>query len=134
MAVCIQLPPDLQAARKKIILFRRFGFDTTSNPDLTPVGINVASGWTDNNADFSITYTPGSLAYIEDLYQLNGDVNQFPPAAKVQEKFYALTSHIANSRGSSNISQVFISFASGFGAGVGDILTPRVSHQSFIHI
>ncbi|KAF8527333.1 PLC-like phosphodiesterase [Gautieria morchelliformis] len=119
------LPPNLGGARKKIILFRRFGFDTANNPDLTPVGLDVASGWTDNNADFSITYNPGDLAYIEDLYQLNGDAIDVPPATKVQQKFSALTAHINNSRGSSNVSQVFISFASGFGAGVGDILTPR---------
>jgi len=119
------LPLDLQAARKKIILFRRFSFDTTGNPDLTPVGLNVASGWLDNNADFSIAYTPGHISYIEDLYQLNGDPSQVPPATKVEEKFNALTSHITTSRGSSNLSQVFISFASGFGAGVGDILSPR---------
>jgi 1-phosphatidylinositol phosphodiesterase len=124
---CIQLPLNLGDARKKIILFRRFGFDTANNPDLTPVGLDVAISWADNNADFSITYNSGDLAYIEDLYQLNGDAIDVPPATKVQRKFSALTSHINNSRSSSNVSQIFISFASGFGAGVGDILTPRGS-------
>lgn len=109
------------------MLFRRFAFDTTNNPDLSPVGLNVASGWLDNNADFSIVYNLGQVAYIEDLYQLNGDVIDISPATKVQEKFNALTTHITNSRGSGNVSQVFISFASGYGSGVGDILTPRVS-------
>jgi 1-phosphatidylinositol phosphodiesterase len=108
------------------VLFRRFVLDTT-DLDLIPVGLNVASGWTDNNADFNITYIQGKIAYIEDLYQLNGDLVDISPATKVQEKFDALTTHITNSRGTGNVSQVFISFASGFGSGVGDVLTPRVS-------
>lgn len=90
------------------------------------MGLNLASGWADNTADFSIAYSSGELAYIEDIYQLNGDSDQVSPATKVQEKFDALTSHIVNSQSAANVSQVFISFASGFGAGVGDILTPKV--------
>lgn len=128
ISVHVQLPANLKAARKKIVLFRRFGFDTANHPDLIPVGLNVATGWADNNADFSITYDPasGEVAYIEDLYQLNGGVVDLSPATKVQQKFDALTSHITNSRGSANLSQVFISFASGFGGAVDDILIPRV--------
>jgi len=120
------LPSSLGAVRGKIILFRRFGFDTANNPDLTPVGLNVATGWADNNADFSIVYTPGASAYIEDLYQLNGDAVDISPQTKVQEKFDAITTHLTNANGISNITQVFITFASGFGSGVGDILSPRV--------
>jgi 1-phosphatidylinositol phosphodiesterase len=115
--------------RHKIVLFCRFGFDTTDNPALTPVGLNVANGWTDNNADFSITYSPGEIAYIEDLYQLNGYPAQVPPNTKVQEKFDALTSHIISGQSTTNVSQVFISFASGYGNGTGDVLTPEVSRQ-----
>ncbi|KAF8510514.1 PLC-like phosphodiesterase [Hysterangium stoloniferum] len=120
------LPLNLNAARGKIILFSRFGFDTTDNPDLTPVGLNVASGWDDNTADFSIAYAPGAVAYIEDLYQLNGDAVDISPEMKVQEKFEAITSHITNSQASANTTQVFISFASGFGFGIGDVITPKI--------
>jgi len=119
------LPSSLGAVRHKIVLFARFGFDTTDNPDLTPVGLNVATGWADNTADFSITYSPGELAYIEDLYQLNGDADQISTTTKVEEKFDALTTHIINGQTAANVSQVFISFASGFGFGVGDVLTPK---------
>ncbi|KIJ54995.1 hypothetical protein M422DRAFT_775161 [Sphaerobolus stellatus SS14] len=115
------LPQSLKAARGKIILFRRFGLDT----QFTPVGINVASGWTDNNGDFSIAYNGNQTAYIEDLYQLNGDAPEVSPFTKVETKFTAITTHIENSRAASNTTQVFISFASGYGDGVGDVLSPR---------
>lgn len=120
------LPQNLGSVRGKIVLFRRFSFDTTDDPALVPVGLDVATGWTDNNADFSILYDPAhSLsAYVEDLYQLNGD--NILPSLKVEEKFNAITTHIMNSRVSGNDSQVFISFASGYGNGTGDILTPQI--------
>lgn len=129
--ICIQLPPNLGSVRGKIVLFRRFSFDTTDDPALVPVGVNVATGWTDNNADFSILYDPTNFlsAYIEDLYQLNGDIANISPTQKVEEKFNAITTHIINSRMSGNESQVFISFGSGYGNGTGDILTPQVSDR-----
>ncbi|KAF8581565.1 PLC-like phosphodiesterase [Ramaria rubella] len=128
------LPENLGLARHKIILFSRFGYDTADDPSLTPVGLNVAVGWDDNTADFSITYNTGELAYIEDLYQLNGD--NVPAANKVETKFDAVTSHIINAQGSGNVTQVFISFVSGYGAGIGDTLTPRTLAEgnSTVHL
>ncbi|GJJ15833.1 hypothetical protein Clacol_010111 [Clathrus columnatus] len=122
------LPTNLGSSRGKIVLFRRFSFDTTDDPSLIPVGVNVASGWTDNNADFSILYDPSQslTSYIEDLYQLNGDAVDISPSEKVEEKFNAITTHISHSRGVGNTSQIFISFASGYGNGTGDVLTPRI--------
>lgn len=116
------------SVRGKIVLFRRFSFDTADDPSLVPVGVNVASGWADNNPDFSILYdVPNELsAYIEDLYQLNGNAVDISPTMKVEEKFNAITEHITNSRTAGNNSHIFISFASGYGNGTGDILTPRV--------
>lgn len=73
-------------------------------------------------------YTPGASAYIEDLYQLNGDAADISPQTKVQEKFDAITTHLNNANGISNTTQVFITFASGFGNGVDDILSPRVNY------
>lgn len=110
-------------ARHKAILFRRYGFI----PGLAPVGIDVSHDWQDNVGDFVIDYAPAApkSAFIEDLYQINGD-NQ-PPSAKIPIKFDAVTNHIENANGSSNATHLFVSFASGFGAGIGDTLTPKVS-------
>jgi 1-phosphatidylinositol phosphodiesterase len=92
----------------------------------------VSQNWADNDADFVINYDPSAQqsAYIEDLYQINGD--NVPPAAKIPVKFDALTSHITSATAGANSSQLFVSFASGFGAGVNDTLTPKVRHLSNI--
>jgi len=58
---------------------------------------------------------------------MNGDAVDVSPQTKVQTKFNAITTHIENSGGITNLTQVFITFASGFGDGVGDVLSPRVS-------
>jgi 1-phosphatidylinositol phosphodiesterase len=91
------------------------------------VGIDVSHDWKDNDGDFVIDYAPTAQksAFIEDLYQINGD-NQLP-SAKIPVKFDAVTTHIENANGSSNKTQLFVSFASGFGAGTGDTMTPKVS-------
>ena len=95
-----------------------------------PVGIDVFQNWTDNDGDFVINYSPSAQksAFVEDLYQINGD-NQ-PPATKIPVKFDAVTTHIENANAGANQTQLFISFASGFGAGMGDTLTPKVSDTS----
>jgi 1-phosphatidylinositol phosphodiesterase len=87
----------------------------------------VSDNWEDNEVDFVINYSPAEQksAFIEDLYQINGD-NQ-PPATKILIKFYAVTTHIENANDGTNKTQLFVSFASGYGAGIGDTLTPKVS-------
>jgi len=114
----------LGAARQKIILFRRY----ILLPELSPFGIDVSNNWKDNDGDFVINYDPAGnkSAFIEDLYQINGD-NE-PPATKIPVKFDAVTTHIENANAGANTTQLFVSFASGYGAGVGDTLTPKVSH------
>jgi len=86
----------------------------------------VSLTWQDNNGDFVIDYEPAAQqsAFIEDLYQINGD-NQ-SPATKIPVKFNALTTHIENAGADINKTQLFVSFASGYGSGTGDTLTPKV--------
>jgi hypothetical protein len=115
------------AARKKILLFRRY----TLLPDFGYFGIDLSSGWEDNNKDFAIQFdgSGNKTAFIEDLYQINGD-NQ-PPVTKIPVKFDAITTHLENANAPANETlinrKLFISFASGFGAGAGDTLTQKVS-------
>jgi 1-phosphatidylinositol phosphodiesterase len=87
----------------------------------------VSLNWVDNDPDFVIDYAPAAqkAAFIEDLYQLNGD--NVPLATKVQAKFDAFTSHVKNANSSTNATQLFVSFASGFGAGINALMTPKVS-------
>ena len=88
----------------------------------------MSHDWKDNDGDFVINYAEQKSAFVEDLYQINGD-NQ-PPATKISVKFAAVTNHIENANASANKTQLFVSFASGFGAGAGDTLTPKVSPSS----
>jgi len=106
--------------RHKVVLYRRYTF----LPGLSPVGIDLSVNWTDNNADFVINYDQQQFAYIEDLYQINGDNET--PATKIPIKFDAVTSHLDNANAGANLTQLFITFVSGYGAGVGDTMTPRV--------
>jgi 1-phosphatidylinositol phosphodiesterase len=112
---------NLGAKRHKVVLYRRYSF----LPDLSPVGIDLSLNWKDNDGDFVINYDSQQSAYIEDLYQINGD-NQ-PPATKIPIKFDAVTRHLDNANGGANLTQLFITFVSGYGAGVGDTMTPKVS-------
>jgi len=108
------------ATRGKIILYRRYSF----LPDLSPVGIDVSQNWKDNDADFVINYSPQGSAYIEDLYQITGD-NQ-SASDKIKIKFDDVTRHLDNANGAGNVTQLFITFASGSGAGAGNLVTPKV--------
>ena len=109
-------------ARRKIILFRRYGFLS----DLAPVGVDVSHDWKDNDGDFAIENdSPSTRVWIEDLYEISGD--SVPPSTKISTKFDAITRHMENANASANKTQPFVSFASGFGSGVGDNLTPKVS-------
>ena len=110
----------LGAARRKVILFRRYGFLA----DLAPVGVDVSRDWKDNDGDFVIE-NDSTRVWIEDLYEIGGD--SVPPSTKISTKFDAITRHIENANASPNKTQPFVSFASGFGSGVGDNLTPKVS-------
>jgi len=86
----------------------------------------VSLNWQDNDGDFSIEYAPAAQksAFIEDLYQINGDNES--PATKIPVKFDAVTSHIDSASADANKTQLFVSFASGYGSGVGDTMTPKV--------
>jgi len=108
----------LGEARHKVILFRRYDLI----PTLSPIGIPVAQGWTDNNGDFVISAGDPSV-FVEDLYQI--DSGSQPISADVQIKFDAFTTHVDNANASSNKTQLFVSFASGSGTGGGSILYPQ---------
>ncbi|KAG8826189.1 hypothetical protein FRB91_007804 [Serendipita sp. 411] len=100
--------PTLGAARHKAILLRRFAFDQLQN--ITPIGIDASSGWSDNNGAFSIVYGANSeTLYIEDFYNVGGT----DLASAVDSKFTALSTNL-DLASSQYLDQLFISFASGY--------------------
>ncbi|KDQ10949.1 hypothetical protein BOTBODRAFT_46677 [Botryobasidium botryosum FD-172 SS1] len=100
--------PTLGQARHKAILLRRFAF--TLLPTATPVGIDASSGWSDNNATFTIPYGTGSDAiYIEDLYDINGT----SVADVINNKFAAVSAHLDVATSTTYPNQLFITFVSG---------------------
>jgi 1-phosphatidylinositol phosphodiesterase len=101
--------PTLGEARHKAILLRRFAFDQL--PDATPVGIDASSGWTDNNAAFSIPYNGNvDSVYIEDFY----DVGTSDVASAIDAKYAAVSAHLDLATGADQASQFFVTFASGY--------------------
>ena len=96
------------------------GFSALQN--ITAVGINVATGFADNNANFQIDYsgTGQNICYIEDLY----DVNATDLASAVNAKLAAVTAHIDLAAGSEAAGQLVWSFAS---ASSGIVAFPIVS-------
>lgn len=101
--------PTLGAARHKAVLLRRFAFDLLTNA--TPIGIDASSGWTDNNAAFTISYsTNNDLLYIEDFY----DVGATDIASAVDAKFAALSTHLDLATSGTDANQLYIGFASGY--------------------
>jgi len=100
--------PTLGEARHKAILLRRFAFDQL--PDVTPVGVDASSGWSDNNAAFTITYsTNNDMLYIEDLYDLTGP----DTASAVNQKAAAINANLDLASGGTQSNQMFITFVSG---------------------
>jgi len=89
---------------------------------ITAVGINVATGFADNSAGFTIDYsgTGQHIAYIEDLY----DVNATDLASAVDAKFAAVTAHVDLAAGSDATGQLVWTFAS---ASSGIVAFPVVS-------
>jgi len=102
--------PTLGAARHKAIFVDRMGFSALTNTQA--VGINVATGFTDNSANFTIDYsgTGQHIAYIEDFY----DVNMTNLSSAVNAKFAAVTAHIDLAAGSDAMGQLVWTFASGY--------------------
>ena len=96
------------------------GFNALTN--ITPVGINVATGFADNNANFTIDYsgTGQHICYIEDLY----DVNATDLVSAVNAKVAAVTAHIDLAAGSDATGQLVWTFAS---ASSGIVAFPVVS-------
>src|SRR5258708_39937886 len=96
------------------------GFNALTN--ITPVGINVATGFADNNANFTIDYsgTGQHICYIEDLY----DVNATDLVSAVNAKVAAVTAHIDLAAGSDATGQLVWTFAS---ASSGIVAFPIVS-------
>ncbi|EJD50513.1 PLC-like phosphodiesterase [Auricularia subglabra TFB-10046 SS5] len=108
----------LGEARGKIVLFRRFGWDSEST-----LGLDMTQ-WKDNDPDFRIAYTPEGAAFVEDYYMLNlGDVSA---DAVVQAKLQAVTGHLEGAAGSENATQLFVTFASGGGQISSQYVTPKV--------
>jgi 1-phosphatidylinositol phosphodiesterase len=101
--------PTLGEARNKAILLRRFAFDQLQN--ITAVGVDASSGWSDNNASFTINYsTNNDMLYIEDLYDLTGPDS----ASAIEQKLTAVTANLDLATGSTEPNQMFISFLSGY--------------------
>ena len=102
--------PTLGAARHKAIFVDRMGFSALTN--INAVGINVATGFADNSASFTIDYsgTGQHIAYIEDLY----DVNTTDLSSAVNAKYAAVTAHIDLAAGSDASGQLVWTFASGY--------------------
>ena len=77
---------------------------------INAVGINVATGFADNSAAFTIDYsgTGEHIAYIEDFY----DVNKTDLSAAVDAKFAAVSAHIDLAAGNDATGQLVWTFAS----------------------
>jgi 1-phosphatidylinositol phosphodiesterase len=66
------LVPTIREGRGRIVLMRRFGIPAVNFPKA--FGLNLSSGWTDDNADFTISYRSQSdpkrslTARVQDLY------------------------------------------------------------------
>jgi len=82
------------------------GFSALTN--INAVGINVATGFTDNSTNFTIDYsgTEQHIAYTEDFYNVN--------TSAVNAKFSAVTAHIDLAAGSDARGQLVWTFASGY--------------------
>ena len=108
----------LGEARGKIVLFRRFAWDSDA-----ALGLDMTQ-WKDNDPDFRIAYTPEGTALVEDYYLLNlGDVTA---DAVVQAKLQAVTTHLQSATASGNATQLFVTFASGGGQISSQYVTPKV--------
>ena len=96
------------------------GFSALTN--INAIGINVATGFADNSANFTIDYsgTGQHIAYIEDFY----DVNKTDLKAAVDAKFAAVSAHIDLAAGSGATGQLVWTFASGYS---GVLVFPVVS-------
>ncbi|KAG9011745.1 hypothetical protein FRB94_007735 [Tulasnella sp. JGI-2019a] len=109
----------LGAARHKIVLFRRYNLI----PSLSPIGIPVAQGWTDNAADFVIRDNADLSVFVEDLYEIDNSTQ--PMSTIIKTKFDAFTTHLDDANLSANKTQLFVSFASGSGMGGGTEVFPK---------
>lgn len=112
--------PTLGAARRKAIFVDRVGLRALTN--VTAVGINTATGFADNSANFTIDYsgTGEHIAYIEDLY----NVNSTDLASAVNAKFAVVTAHIDLAAGPDVTGQLVWTFTS---ASSGIVAFPQVS-------
>jgi hypothetical protein len=79
---------------------------------INAVGINVATGFADNSANFTIDYsgTGQHIVYIEDFY----DTNRTDIQTAVDAKFAAVGAHIDLAAGTSATGQFVWTFASGY--------------------
>lgn len=86
---------------------------------ITPIGLDASSGWTDNNAAITITYsTNNDILYIEDLYNVNGT----DTGSAVDAKYAALSAHLDLATGGPDVNQLYIGFVSGYS---GVAVTPQ---------
>jgi 1-phosphatidylinositol phosphodiesterase len=100
----------LGAARGKITLLRRFDLSLLPANESRALGLDVSSGWADNDAGFSITYDVprNKSVYIEDYYEIGGPAGT---ASKVQWKYNATAAHLAKAAHEHEDS-LFVTFAS----------------------
>ncbi|PPQ98663.1 hypothetical protein CVT26_013809 [Gymnopilus dilepis] len=98
--------PALQDVRGKIQLIRRYDVNTTAGEKA--IGIDVSSGWQDNNPRFQITTPAGVHFVIQDEYQFDEALEDLIP-----DKF-TLVNNLMNEASSSVASPMtwYIDFAS----------------------
>ncbi|OCF54396.1 hypothetical protein L486_07944 [Kwoniella mangroviensis CBS 10435] len=117
----------LSAVRGKMTILRRFALDQLSSSQQT-LGIDLTNGWSDNNADFSLTTSSGDKVFIEDLYEPKADKIGLTP--NVNLKLNATTTHVSASSSKSKGDGLYISFASSEQAY--QLLFPQVMAQGLI--
>ncbi|KAL8281303.1 hypothetical protein RQP46_006337 [Phenoliferia psychrophenolica] len=113
----------LGEARGMINLFARFDWNDLPSEFSNRFGLHFSpSLWTDNGANFTLEYNEaqGSLAYIEDLYDLTvgGPIALLP---KVEQKYNTTTYHTDLAASRLHPDSLFISFASAEGDLNGDV-------------
>lgn len=112
-----------------MVLLRRFTWSGLPT-NLTFPGIDLSSGFADNDPDFVITYNTAQnlTAHIEDLYELDGDATA---ASKIGKKFAAVKAHIdkaikgATPPGDSGTFWMTFASAGGFQNGI-ETVNPKV--------
>ncbi|KAK8843515.1 hypothetical protein IAR55_007175 [Kwoniella newhampshirensis] len=98
----------LSSFRGKIILLRRFALDLLPSSRQT-LGLDLSSGWNDNDPDFTIATGQGAT-HIEDYYEIGGP---FGANSHISLKTNATITHVEKASTKAEGEGLYISFASG---------------------